>query len=103
MDQSASPVVCLEVLPGARTGSAQAAGPTDARGQAALLAHLLELRACRHLLSEQCGLDPVEQPFQPADQLRLRDPQLAVRRDGALGERQCEAIEFLTEFGRQSV
>ncbi len=81
MDQSASPVVCLEVLPGARTGSAGPTGPADARGQPALLTHLLELRAGGHLLSEQCGLDPVEQPFQPADQLRLGYPQLTVRWD----------------------
>src|SRR6202012_4001046 len=89
-------VVCLQVLPGARTGSA---GPSGTWGQAALLAHLLELCACGHLLSEQGGLNPVEQPFQPADQLGLGDPQLGVRRDGAVGERQGEAIQFLQKFG----
>src|SRR3984957_4256218 len=101
-DRSASRVVCLEVLPGARTGSAGSAGPAGARGQTALLAHLLELAAGGHLLSEQRGLYPVEQPFQPADQLRLGDAQLGVGRDGALRERQGEAIEFFTEFWRQT-
>src|SRR5581483_9444613 len=50
---------CLQVLPGARAGSTVAAATGR---QAPLLAHLLELRACRHLLGEQCGLDAVEQP-----------------------------------------
>src|ERR1700733_5532494 len=100
VDRSASRIVYLEVLPGARTGSA---GPAGARGQTALLAHLLELAAGGHLLSEQRGLNPVEQPFQPADQLRLGDPQLGVGRDGAFGERQGEAIEFFTEFRRQTL
>src|ERR1700739_1437436 len=40
----------LEVLPGPRTVSA---GPARAGGQATLLAHLLELCAGGHLLSEQ--------------------------------------------------
>ena len=39
-------------------------------------AHLLQLRPGGHLLGEQRGLDAVEQPFQPADQLGLGDPQL---------------------------
>src|SRR5271163_2423285 len=95
-------VVCLEVLPGARTGSAGSTGPAGARGQTALLAHLLELAAGGHLLSEQCGLNPVEQPFQPADQLRLGDPQLGVGWDGAFGERQGKAVEFFAEFRRQT-
>ena len=79
------------------------AGPAGARGQTALLAHLLELAAGGHLLSEQRGLNPVEQPFQPADQLRLGDAQLGVGRDGAFGERQGEAIEFFTQFRRQTL
>src|SRR3984957_9834086 len=102
VDRSASRVVCLEVLPGARTGSAGSAGPAGARGQTALLAHLLELAAGGHLLSEQRGLNPVEQPFQPADQLRLGDTQLGVRRDGAFVERQGEPIEFFAQFRRQT-
>ena len=41
-------------------------------------AHLLELGPRGHLLREQRGLDAVEQPLQPADQLGLRDPQLGL-------------------------
>ncbi len=78
------------------------ARPTDSRGQRAL-AHLLQLRAGGHLLGEQRGLDAVEQPFQPADQLRLGDAQLGVRRLGALVERQGEAIEFLAQFRCQTL
>ena len=49
----------------------------DARRQRAL-AHLLQLGARRHLLGEQRGLNAVEQALQPADELRLRDPELRV-------------------------
>jgi hypothetical protein len=72
-------------------------------GRQRALAHLLQLRAGGHLLGEQRGLDAVEQPFQPADQLRLGDAQLGVRRHGTLGERQGEAIEFVAQFRRQTV
>src|SRR3546814_7736149 len=51
------------------------------------LADLLELRARGHLLGIDRGLDAVEQPLQPTDQLCLRDAQLALARR-ALGERQ---------------
>ena len=67
-----------------------------------MLAHLLQLRPRSHLLGEQGSLDAVEQPFQPADQLGLRDAQLGVRRGGVLVERQGEPVEFLTEFGSQA-
>ena len=40
--------------------------------------HLLELRASGHLLGVDRGLDAVEQPLEPADQLGLGDPQLAL-------------------------
>ena len=43
-------------------------------------AHLLELGARRHLLGEQRGLDAVEEPLEPADQLSLGDPQLGLAR-----------------------
>jgi mycothiol synthase len=66
------------------------------------LAHFLELRAGGHLLSEQRGLDAVEQPFEPADQLRLRDSQLGIRRDGVAGERQAQPGELLTQLGRKT-
>ncbi len=72
-------------------------------GNAPCPAHLLQLLARGHLLGEQRGLDAVEQPFQPADQLRLCDPQLGVRRHAVLGERQREPLEFLAQFGRQPV
>src|SRR5580693_5810182 len=88
----------LEVLPGARTPGPT--GPADTRGQRAL-SHLLQLRTRGHLLGEQRGLDAVEQPLQPADQLSLRDPQLGIRRNGALSERQGETVEFVTQFRRQ--
>jgi hypothetical protein len=35
--------------------------------------HLLQLRSRSHLLGEQSGLDAVEQPLEPADQLGLGD------------------------------
>ena len=53
-----------------------------------LAAHLLELLARNHLLGEQRGLDPVEEPLQPADQLGLGDPELCVaRHDSGLERR----------------
>jgi prephenate dehydratase len=51
-------------------------------------AHLLELRAGRHLLCEQRGLDAVEESFEPADQLRLGDSQFGLARRGVVRERQ---------------
>ena len=42
----------------------------------AALAHLLELLLRLRLLGEQGGLDPVEEPLEPADELGLRDAQL---------------------------
>ena len=55
----------------------------DARRQR--LAHLLELGAGGHLLGVDGGLDAVEEALEPADQLGLGDPQLALRRCGVLG------------------
>jgi hypothetical protein len=45
----------------------------------------------------------VEQPFQPADQLCLGDPQFGIRRDSTLGEGQGETVEFVTQLGRQAL
>ena len=45
----------------------------------------------------------MEQPLQPAHQLCLRDTQLGVGRNALLVERQGEALQFLAEFGGQSV
>src|SRR5262245_20183413 len=67
-------------LPGHHPGQAHARwqGP----------AHLLELGARRHLLSEQRRLDAMEEPLQPADQLGLGDPQLGLGGQLVLGKRQ---------------
>ena len=43
-------------------------------------AHLLELGAGGHLLGVDRGLDAVEEALEPADELGLRDPQLALGR-----------------------
>src|SRR4051794_23298139 len=43
-------------------------------------AHLFELGASSYLLGVDRGLDSVEQPLQPPDQLRLGDPELRLRR-----------------------
>src|SRR4051812_35531364 len=61
-------------------------------------AHLLELRAGRHLLGVDRGLDAVEEPLEPADELGLRDPELGVRRRGVLGEGQRESLELLDQL-----
>src|SRR3546814_13679115 len=61
------------------------------------LADLLELRARGHLLGIDRGLDAVEQPLQPTDQLCLRDAQLALARR-ALGERQRDPLELLDQL-----
>src|SRR5271166_1204814 len=92
-------VICLEVLP---VSGGALARPADSRWQRAM-AHLLQLGAGGHLLGEQRGLDAVEQPFQPADQLRLGDAQLGVRRHGVLIERQGEPIELLTQLRCQAL
>ena len=49
------------------------------RFERAPLAHLLELVLRLHLLGEQRGLDAVEEAFEPADELGLRDAQLGRR------------------------
>ena len=61
-----------------RSGRLRLAGHrAEPGGQPA--AHLLELRAGGHLLGVDRGLDAVEEPLEPADQLGLGDPQLALR------------------------
>src|SRR5215217_2824673 len=93
----------LQVLPGpGRRGSAALSRNADAGRQGAL-PHLLQLLARRHLLGEQRGLDAVEQTFQPADELRLGDPELGVGRHAVLGERQRQPLEFVTQFGCEAV
>ena len=66
------------------------------------LAHLLELAAGRHLLGVDRGLDAVEEPLEPADQLGLRDPQLALGGRALLGEGQRQPLELLDQLGRQT-
>ena len=66
-------------------------------------AHLLQLGAGRHLLGEQGRLDPVEETFEPADQLGLRDAEFGLRGDRLVGERQGEPLQFLDQFRRQTV
>jgi len=65
----------------------------ESRGERA--AHLLELRACSHLLCEQRGLDAVEESFEPADQLRLGDAQFGLARRGVVRERQREPFKLI--------
>ena len=51
-------------------------------------AHLLELLLGHRLLGEERRLDAVEQAFEPADELRLGDPQFAIGRHRVDIERQ---------------
>lgn len=85
------------------TGRARARRPPCRRPGKRALAHLFQLGAGGHLLGEQRGLDAVEQPLQPAHQLRLGDAQFGVRRRGVLVEGQGETVEFLTQFRRQAL
>src|SRR5690606_7669150 len=48
----------------------------------------------RRLLRHQRGLDAVEEPLQPAHQLRLGDPQLRLAGGGLLGERQRQPTQL---------
>ena len=73
--------------------------PGTRRRQAA--AHLLELRPGGHLLGVDRGLDAVEEPLEPADQLGLGDPQLGVGRGRVLGERQRQPLQLLDQLGRE--
>src|SRR4029079_10800015 len=64
-------------------------------------AQLFELCPRGGLLREQRGLDPVEQPFEPPDELRLRDADLGLR--GHVVHRRRQGIELFAEVGRQDV
>ncbi len=95
-----------EVLAASRTGRRRAGRP--ARRQRIARAatpspHLLELHPCGHLLRDERGLQAVEHALEPADQLGLGDPQLAVGGNGVLGERQREPLEFLPQLRREAV
>jgi len=71
-------------------------------GREAALLHLLQLLPRRHLLREQRRLDAVEQTFEPADERRLRDAQLGLRR-GRLAERERQLRQLLLQVGRQAL
>ena len=62
------------------------------------LLHLLQLLASGHLLGEQGGLDPVEQAFEPPDELGLRDAQLGSR-GRVLVEGRGDALELVLQVG----
>src|SRR5579875_3006272 len=64
--------------------------------------HLLELCPGGHLLGEQRGLDAVEEALEPAHELRLRDPQFGIARDGVLGERQRDPFELFAQLRREA-
>ena len=66
------------------------------------LAHLLQLRLRGHLLRDERGLDAVEQPFEPADELGLGDAELGVGGRLVL-EGQGDSLELLDELGSQTV
>lgn len=55
----------------------------------------------RHPLRGERGLDPVEQAFEPAHQLRVRDPELGVRRRAVDLERQRDPTELVDEVGER--
>src|SRR5215831_1654732 len=69
------------------------------RGQPATT-HLLEAGARLRVLRPERGLDAVEQPFEPTDQLRLRQTDLGLARLGV--ERQGERLELLLQIFRQA-
>ena len=79
-------------------GSPGPPGPgSHARGQRA--AHLLELGPRGHLLGVDRGLDAVEEALEPADELGLRDPQLALGGRALLGEGQRSRSSSSTSSG----
>ena len=64
--------------------------------------HLLQLGLGGHLLGDEGGLDAVEEPLEPADELGLGDPQLGVAGLLVL-EGQGDPLELLDELGGQAV
>ena len=55
------------------------------------------VRSRGHLLAEQRSLNPVEEPFEPSDQLCLRDTQLGLARRFT-GDRNENVVELLAEI-----
>ena len=86
------------VLTGTRSARPAGACPSRRGFERAATPHLFDLALRHRLLREQRGLDSVEQAFEPADELRLRDPQLRV---GGLvaREREHDFAELLSEVG----
>lgn len=62
----------------------------------------LKLLLGRHLLGKVCGLNAVEDPFEPADELDLSDTQLGfgVR---TVVERQGHSLELVDQLRRQTI
>src|SRR5215510_14372363 len=79
----------LKVLP----GTAPLFAAFRRAGWKAAPAHLLEPRARLRVLRPQRRLDPVKEPFEPADQLCLREANLGFARRAV--ERQGERLELL--------
>src|SRR5450759_5289159 len=65
-------------------------------------AHVLQLLLCGHLLREQCSLNAVEEPLEPADELSLRDTQLGIRWR-LIVEWQCDSLELLDQLRSQAL
>ena len=72
-----------------------------ARGQSSP-ASLFELRPLCHLLGEQRRLEPMENAFEPTDQLRLRDPELGIGRDFLGVERRRHPGQFGAQVRRKA-
>jgi len=77
------------------TYEALAAGELHFNQQAIGGTILLQLDAGSHLLGHQRGLDAVEEPLQPADELRLGDAELGLARRLLLGERPRDPAQLL--------
>jgi hypothetical protein len=50
----------------------------------------------------ECGLNSVEEPLEPTDQLRLRNPQFGLG-GNAVAERQAQAAQFGAKLWRQTL
>src|SRR5450631_537834 len=64
--------------------------------------HVLKLLLGCHLLGEERGLNAVEQPFEPSDELCLGNAQLGVRRR-LIVERQGDSLELVDQLGSQAL
>lgn len=89
--------------PGRESSEVRAAGVAHAPlpGLSRDLSHLLDLLASGELLCKERRLDSVEQPFEPSDQLCLRDTQFTIGRDLAILKGKREHVQFFGKIGRQ--